>query len=136
MKNIKSCQKIYLLFSFVIKKFLQIYHKLMLLGYSSIFPTKYFRYWLILLLCGPILPYVQIVLEGARPNTSLILTNGVRKSPAQYPVWGQTNIRGQPANEWTKLPSEERWSMLMRNWVVFEDDGHLGAFVRGIWWTY
>ena len=88
------------------------------------------------LVCGPIEPCVQTVLEEARPNTSLIRTNGVRKGPAQYPVWGQTNIRGQPAKEWIKLPSEERWSMLVRNWAVSEDDGHLGTFVRGIWWTY
>ena len=40
----------------------------------------------IYILYGPILPCVQTVLEGARPNTSLILTNGVRKGPAQYPV--------------------------------------------------
>ena len=54
-----------------------------------------------------------------------------RKGPAQYPVWGETNIRGHPAEEWTKLPSEERWSMFVRNWAVSEDDGHLGTFVRG-----
>ena len=41
----------------------------------------------------------------------------VRKGPAQYPVWGETNIRGHPAEEWTKLPSEERWSMFVRNWL-------------------
>ena len=58
-----------------------------------------------------------------------------RKGPAQYFVWDETNIRGRPAEEWTKLPSEERWSMFVRNWAVFEDDGHLGTFVRGAWWT-
>ena len=36
--------------------------------------------------CGPIEPCVQTVLEEARPNTSLIRTNGVRKGQAQYPV--------------------------------------------------
>ena len=58
-----------------------------------------------------------------------------RKGPAQYPVWGEMNFRGHPAEEWTKLPSEERWSMFVRNWAVSEDDGHLGTFVRGAWWT-
>ena len=51
------------------------------------------------LLCGPILPYVQTVWEEARPNIIFIHTNRARKGPAQYPVWGQTNIRGQPAKE-------------------------------------
>ena len=87
-------------------------------------------------MCGPILPCVQTVWEEARPNTILIRTNEAGKGPAQYPVWGQTNIRGQPANEWTKLPSEERWSMLVRNGAMPADDGHLGTFVRGIWWTH
>ena len=57
------------------------------------------------------------------------------KGPAQYPVWGETNIRGHPAEKWIKLPSEERWSMFVRNWAVSEDYGHLGTFVRGAWWT-
>ena len=70
------------------------------------------------------------------PISSLIRTNGVRKGQAQYPVWGQTNIRGQPTKEGIKLSSEERWSMLVRNWAVSEDDGHLETFVRGIWWIY
>ena len=58
-----------------------------------------------------------------------------RKGLAQYPVWGQTSVRGRPAEELTKLPSEERLSMVVRNWAVSEDEGHLGTFVRGIWWT-
>ena len=58
-----------------------------------------------------------------------------RKGPAQYPVWGEMNIRGHPAEEWTKLPSEEMWSVSVRNWVVSEDDGHLGTFVRDAWRT-
>ena len=57
------------------------------------------------------------------------------KGPAQYPVRRESNIRGHPAEEWIKLPSEERWSMFARNWAVFEDDGHLGTFVRGAWLT-
>ena len=44
-----------------------------------------FKY-IYLYLCGPIEPCVQTVLEEARPNTSLIRTNGVRKGQAQYPV--------------------------------------------------
>ena len=84
-------------------------------------------------MCGPILPRVQTVCEEARPNIISIHTNGARKGPAQYPVRGQTNIRGQPAEEWTKLPSEERRSLLVMNWAVSEEDGHLGTFVRGIW---
>ena len=59
-----------------------------------------------------------------------------KKGSAQYPVWGETNIREHPAEEWTKLPSEERWSMFVRNGAVSEDDGHLGTFVQGAWWTY
>ena len=96
------------------------------IGYAKFFIT---------LLCGPILPYVQTVWEEARPNIIFIHTNRARKGPAQYPVWGQTNIRGQPAEEWIKLPSEERWSMLIKNWAASEDDGHFGTFVRGIWKT-
>ena len=57
------------------------------------------------------------------------------KGLAQYPVWRETNIWGHPAEEWIKLPSEERWSMFARNWAVSEDDGHLGTFVRGAWLT-
>ena len=91
--------------------------------------------WLVDLLYGPIFPCVQTVEEEARPNIIPIHTNGARKGPAQYPVWGQTNIRGQSAEEWTKLPSEERWSILMRNRAVSEDEGHFGTFVRDIWWT-
>ena len=58
-------------------------------------------------MCGPILPCVQIVGKEARPNIIPIHTNGARKGPAQYPVRGQTKVRGQPFEEWTKLPSEE-----------------------------
>ena len=39
-----------------------------------------------MMLCGPILPCVQIVWEEARPNTILIRTNEAGKGPAQYPV--------------------------------------------------
>ena len=56
-----------------------------------------------------------------------------RKGPAQYSVQGQTSIRGRLAEELTKLPSEERWSIVVRNWAVSEDEGHLGIFFRGIW---
>ena len=45
------------------------------------------------------------------------------KGPAQYLVWGDTNIRGRPAKERAKLPSEERCSMLARS----------GDCVRGLW---
>ena len=38
------------------------------------------------------------------------------KGPTQYPMWGETNIRGHPAEEWIKLPSEDRWNMFVRNW--------------------
>ena len=48
-------------------------------------------------------------------------------------VRARPNIRGQPAEKWTKLPSEEKWSILMRNRAVSEDNGHFGTFVRGIW---
>ena len=41
---------------------------------------------IIIILCGPILPYVQTVCEEARPNIIPIHTNGARKGPAQYPV--------------------------------------------------
>ena len=58
-------------------------------------------------LCGPILPCVQTEGKEARPNIIPIHTNGARKGPAQYPVRGQTKVRGQPFEEWTKLPSEE-----------------------------
>ena len=54
-----------------------------------------------------------------------------KKGPAQYPVWGETNIRGHPAEEWIKLSSEERWSMFVENWAVSEDDKDLGTFVQG-----
>ena len=86
-----------------------------------------------LLICGPILHCVQTVGEEARPNIIPIHTNGARKGPAQYPARGQMKVRGQPFEEWTKLPSEESWSMLVRNWAMSEDDGLLGTFVRGIW---
>ena len=55
------------------------------------------------------------------------------KGPAQYPVWGDMNIRGRPANERAKLPSEERCSMLTGSGSASEDYGHLGTFVRGAW---
>ena len=84
-------------------------------------------------LYGPILPCVQTVGEEARPNIIPIHTNGARKGPAQYPVRGQMKVRGQPFKEWTKLSSEESWSMLVRNWAMSKDDGLLGTFVRGIW---
>ena len=45
------------------------------------------------------------------------------KGLAQYLVWGDTNIRGRPANERAKLPSEERCSMLAGS----------GVCVRGLW---
>ena len=38
-----------------------------------------------------------------------------RKGPAQYSVWEETDIRGCPPEEWTKLPSEERWNTFVRN---------------------
>ena len=81
---------------------------------------------------GQFCPMFKLCGREARPNIIFIHTNRARKGPAQYPVWGQTNIRGQPAEEWTKLPSEERWGILIRNWAVSEDDGHFGTFVRGI----
>ena len=56
-----------------------------------------------------------------------------RKGPAQYSVWEETDIRGCPPEEWTKLPSEERWSTFVRNGAVSENDGHLGTSVRGAW---
>ena len=74
-------------------------------------------------MCGPTLPCVQTVCEEARPNIIPIHTNGARKGPTQYPVRGQTKVRGQPFEEWTKLPSEERCSMLARS----------GDCVRGLW---
>ena len=86
-----------------------------------------------LALCGPILPCVQTVGKEARPNIIPIHTNGARKGPAQYPARGQTKVRGQPFEEWTKLPSEDSWSMLVRNWAMSEDNGLLGTFVRDIW---
>ena len=45
------------------------------------------------------------------------------KGPAQCLVWRDTNIRGRPAEEWIKLPSDERCSMLARSW----------GCVRGRW---
>ena len=39
----KKLSKKLLFFSHLIKKFLQIYHKSMFLGYPLIFPIKYFR---------------------------------------------------------------------------------------------
>ena len=38
------------------------------------------------------------------------------KGPAQCLVWRDTNIRGRPAEERIKLPSEEMCSMLARSW--------------------
>ena len=68
-------------------------------------------------MCGPILPYVQNVgKEGPGPISSLRANE-----------YSRTSIRGM-----AKLPSEERWSMLVRNWAVSEDEGHLETFVRGI----
>ena len=46
--------------------------------------------------CGPILLCVQTVGKEARPNIIPIHTNGARKGPSQYPVRGQTKVRGQP----------------------------------------
>ena len=57
-----------------------------------------------------------------------------REGPAQYSVWEETDIRGRLPEECTKLPSEERRSMLVENWAVSENDGHLGTSVRGVWW--
>ena len=85
---------------------------------------------------GQLSPAFKLYWRRPGPISSPICTNGVRKGQAQYPVWGQANIRGQPTKEEIKLPSEERWSMLVRNWAVSEDDSHLGNFVRDIWWTY
>ena len=39
-----------------------------------------------ILMCGPILPYVQTVWEEARPNIIFIHINRARKGPAQYSV--------------------------------------------------
>ena len=55
------------------------------------------------------------------------------KGPAQYLVWGDMNIRGRPANERAKLPSEERCNMLTGSGTASEDYGHLGTLVRGAW---
>ena len=85
---------------------------------------------------GQLSPVFKLYWRRTGPISSPIRTNGVRRGQAQYPVWGQTNIRGQPTKEGIKLPSEERWSVLVRNCAVSEDDSHLGTFVRGIWWTY
>ena len=56
-----------------------------------------------------------------------------RKGPAQYSVWEETDSRRCPPEEWTKLPSEERWNTFVRNGAVSENDGHLGTSVRSAW---
>ena len=102
-----------------------------LVTFLDIHPNKFYA-----LCVGQSSPAFKLYWRRSCPISSLIRTNDVRKGQAQYPVWGQTNIWGQPTKEGIKLPFKERWSMLVRNWAVSEDDGHLGTFVRGIWWTY